>query len=285
MLCFLRIACWTAVVLAGAPGMAQNTIDFSKGANLKTIYDAGLRPWRVGAEERGMLFITEQKVRILTPGASPFNFDVEIGTFKILAENKLSKADFIGHPMSLLDAKAKAHEVCAALGLSTDGLDQSVSNFLRLGNQSPPPQYWSTYGEINGIRCALTFHPLFGFNETRAKVYVFFDFHKPGEPMKFLSKPITPPPGYEGVSMDPPPRNPNQKPVPDPAENLNMLKRVQQLQAKKEMPQLPGPSTANEKPQSPAEVKTEDHFDWFLMLASIAVIALAGGVALRFLRK
>src|SRR5687768_12672169 len=77
-------------LLAGASNsMAQNTIDFSKGTNLKAVYDAGLRPWRVRPDEMRSLKITNQELRLIAPGATSFIFDVEIGNFGLLAGNDL----------------------------------------------------------------------------------------------------------------------------------------------------------------------------------------------------
>lgn len=78
----------------------ENTIDFSKSTHLKVVYDAGLRPWRVRPDEKNSLNLTDQQVRLIAPGTTPFRFDVQIANFSLLAGNEISKADFISHLQS-----------------------------------------------------------------------------------------------------------------------------------------------------------------------------------------
>lgn len=279
-------------LLAGASNsMAQNTIDFSKGTNLKAVYDAGLRPWRVRPDEMRSLKITNQELRVIAPGATSFIFDVEIGNFGLLAGNDLSKAEFISHPMSLSQAAAKAREVCLALNISMAGLEEKVSQFATLGKRTPVPQYWNGRGEKSGTRFDVTLSPLFGFDETRGKVFVAFDFYQRGKPMKFLTEPVKPPPGYEHMSMDPPETNPS-KPFPDPAYSFDKMKqRIEEAKAAEGRASTPTmapsspPPFATPKPSPVVQTESPKSVAWPWIISAILLLAVAGGVLIKFLPK
>ncbi|MBI1816017.1 MAG: hypothetical protein HYR72_13640 [Deltaproteobacteria bacterium] len=51
---------------------------------------------------------------------------------------------------------------------------------------------------------SVTFYPMWFRDPVEAQVWVTVQWGPFGEPMKFLTEPIQPPPGYEDVSMDPP---------------------------------------------------------------------------------
>jgi hypothetical protein len=278
--------------------IAQNTIDFSKSTNLKAVYDAGLRPWRVRPDEISNLLITEQQIRVIAPSGNSFVMSLEIGDFAVLAENQLNTADFISHPTSLDKALRLAKDICQSLEISSvrrDGMlsiDEKVSELSSFGNQTPVPQYWSGRSESNGMRYSLTLQPLFGYKETLAKVNVTLDFYQRGKPMKFLTEPIKPPPGYEHMSMEPPPRDPNQKPFPNPEYSFeNMVKRVEEAIAAEGQSSSPTmrPSarapTTTPKPSPVTQVEPPKSMPWPWIIGAIFLLAVVGGIFFKFLRK
>jgi hypothetical protein len=286
------------VFMASSYSMAENTIDFSKSTNLKAVYDAGLRPWRVRSDEISNLHITDQSVRVIAPNGGAFTMNVQIGDFGILAENQLSKADFISQTTSLQEALAQAKKAAKALGIDISrgdgmgGLVEKASEFASLGDQSSAPQSWRGQSEINGVRYGVTLNPLFGLNETRGKVYVTLDFYQRGKPMKFLTEPIKPPPGYENVSMEPPPCDPNQKPFPNPEYSFeNMVKRVEAAKAAEGRsstptmtPSAPDPTTTP-KHSPVVQAEPSKSFPWPWIIGAILLLAVAGGILFKFLRK
>jgi hypothetical protein len=278
--------------------MAENTIDFSKSTNLKVVYDAGLRPWRVRSDEISNLHITDQSVRVIAPNGGAFTMSVQIGDFGILAENKLSKADFISHPTSLQEALTQAKDAAKALGIDISrgdgmgGLVEKASEFAALGDQSSAPQSWRGQSEINGVRYGVTLSPLFGLNETRGKVYVTLDFYERGKPMKFLTEPIKPPPGYENISMEPPPRDPNQKPFPNPEYSFeNMTKRVEAAKAAEGRASTPTMTPSASAPTTPSkpvpavQAESPKSLPWPWIIGAIIFLIIVGGVFVKFQRK
>jgi hypothetical protein len=287
-----------AVLVATSSSMAENTVDFSKSTNLKALYDAGLRPWRVRPDESDILHITNQKVRVIAPSGGSFVMDVEIGGFGLLAGNQLRKADFISQPTSLQEALTQAREAAKALGIDVSrgdgmgGLVEKASEFAALGGHSSAPQSWRGQSEIDGVRYGVTLNPLFGLNETRGKVYVTLDFYQRGKPMKFLMEPIKPPPSYEHMSMEPPPRDPNQKPFPNPEYSFeNMVKRVEEAIAAEGQSSSPTmrPSarapTTTLKPSPVTQVEQPKTAPWPWIIGAIFLLAVVGGVFFKFLRK
>jgi hypothetical protein len=199
-------------VLQG-PCMTQNTIDFSKSTNLKAVYDAGLRPW--GTNETLALTLTDQFIRIILPDARPFDMDVEVCTIGVMAENQLSTVHFNSRPASLSASADKTREVCKALGIPTEELDKAVATFARLGDQTPVPRYWNARIKKGSVEVHVAFKPIFALERTRGVFFVVLTFYEKGKPMKLLTEPIKPPPGYEHLSMEPPSRlKAEEKPLP-----------------------------------------------------------------------
>lgn len=267
--------------------IAENTVDFSKSTNLKAVYDAGLRPWRVRPDEISNLHITDQGVRVIAPNGGSFTMNVQIGDFGVLAGNQLSKADFISQPTSLEEALRQAKEAAKALGIDIargdgmGGLVEKASEFAALGDRSSAPQSWRGQSEINGVRYGVTLNPLFGLRETRGKVYVTLDFYERGKPMKFLTEPIKQPSGYENVSMEPPPPDPNQKPFPNPEYSFeNMVKRVETSKAAEDRTNTPTIT-----PNAPAPIEVPKSTMWLWIIGAILLLVIVGGIVVKFLRK
>jgi hypothetical protein len=169
-------------------------------------------------------------------------------------------------------------------------IDEKASEISTLGNKTPVPQYWNGRSEINGIRYSVTLQPLFGYKETLAKVNVTLDFYQRGKPMKFLTEPIKPPPGYEHMSMEPPATNPS-KPFPNPEYSFeNMVKRVEAAKAAEGRastptmtPSAPAP-TVTPKPSPVIQVESPKSL-WPWIIGAILLLAVVGGILFKFLRK
>jgi len=287
-----------AALMATSNSMAENTIDFSKSTNLKAVYSAGLRPWRVRSDEISTLLITDQQVRVIVPSGGVFSMPVQIGNFGVIEGNQLAKADFVSEPMLLSQAVAKAREICNALGIDLGrgagmvGFEEKASQLLTMKDQTPTPQYWNGRNDKNGVSYSVTLSPLFGLNETRAKVDVTLGFSDPGKPMKFLSEPIEPPAGYEDVSMEPPPRDPNQKPFPNPEYSFeNMVKRVEAAKAAEGRASAPtmtssaSAPTTTPKPSPVVQAEPSKSSPWQWLIGAILLLAVVGGILFKVRRK
>ena len=264
------------LALTSMNGMTENTIDFSKSTNLKAVYDAGLRPWRIRPDERSTLLVTNQQVRLVAPGTTPFTLDVEIGNFDVHAGNELGEAEFSSQPTSLTQATVKAREVCEALGIPLNGFQEKATQLATLGDQTPVPQYWNGRGERSGIRFSVTLVSLFAWEEPRGKISVVFQFSQPGKTLDALTDPIRPPLGYEHVSMEPPETLPD-KPFPDPAYSRESV--AKRLEANGSDNQSPRPSTPAAADAHAVQGR-QPGWDWSWMLAILALVVLVA-VALK----
>lgn len=262
---------------------AEPTIDFSTGSNLKAVYDAGLRPWRINPNERSILDLVDQRITVIAPGGGKFAMDVEIGSFSVLANHELGAADFVSQPMSLDEASRLVNDVAKALhidvnvGAGMEGLEVKVDQMKRMRHGMPAPQYWNGRGISRGVRTSVSLTPLFGIPDltpVRAKVNAQILFEKPGGITKSFGGPLTPPPGYEDVSMERPPRDPNQKPFPAPVHEST--------------PTIPPRATSpTAAPKASPVVQTEPSksFPWLWIIGSIFLLAAIRGILLKPRRR
>lgn len=249
------------------PSMGQHTIDFSKSTNLKAVYDAGLRPWRF-LKEMDDLNLTNESIRIVLPDASPFEMAVDICTLGVMAENQLSRADFSTDMDTLPAAAERTREICRALGIPTEDLDKAIDTFARMGDQSPNPQYWNARIKKGTFDVSVSFKPLFALGKTLGRVYVTLTFHDSSKPMKLLKEPVKPPPGYEHVSMDPPPLKPKPTQLPDPDD----ARRVGPFTPRNSHGEDTSPSVANISKEPDAH--NSRLYVWFGIAAALAILAI-----------
>lgn len=273
----------TLCMMFPAMAKAEPTIDFSTSSNLKAVYDAGLRPWRINPNERSILDVVDQRITVIAPGGGRFAMDVEIGSFSVLADHELGAADFISQPMSLEEASELLKEVAKALnidlnvGAGMESFEVKLDQMKRMRHGMPAPQYWNGRGISGGVRTSVSLTPLFGIPDltpVRAKVNAQILFEKPGEITKSFGGPLTPPPGYEDVSMERPPRDPNQKPFPAPVQESTPTIT----------PSTP-PPTATPKASPVVQAEPSKSFPWPWIIGAILLLAVAGGILLKLQRK
>jgi len=149
----------------------------------------------------------------------------QIATFKVLAGNELSGADVISEVMPFQDAVNKAHEIYNDLGMDKNPLDDFING---LGKVVYQRLYWGQRIQKGDQYIQVTFTPLATPAFHTAKIYVTVDFGPLGQPMKFLTGPIQPPPGYENVSMDPPPLTPSAHPFPGTRDSYYYINEAKQ---------------------------------------------------------
>lgn len=187
---------------------AENPIDFSNSDNLKAVYDAGFRPWRNGPDS---CHLDHVNVTIILPEGVQFSLPVEMVDFSVLAENKLSSANFVGEVMSTDETIVKLREICNALNLPTNSLDQFAATFA---DRAAKSVIWNTRGQKGEISVFVSTDRLDFIDHLGAEIYVTLQWKRKGAPMKFLTSPVQPPPGYEHESMAPPGVKPGQKGFP-----------------------------------------------------------------------
>ncbi len=195
----------------------RHSVDLRHSDNLKAIFDAGLRPVRVARLEDEKCDLTsEASLSIILPNERQVEIDVERASFEVLEGNALGEADFFGVTESVPRAVERVKAICRAAGLSDAGLDRVAAD---LGRLPDPDKRWSQAGRVDGVRVWVTFYPMWFRDPVEAQVWLLLQWKRSAGPLKFLSGPIQPPPGYEGVSMDPPP--PALRPTQPTSRNSN----------------------------------------------------------------
>lgn len=183
-------------------------IDLRQGDNLKLIFDGGLRPYRLQGLESSCCVIDKASLTVIVPHASPFKFKVDRSSIQLLDGNEIASIDLFGLNTSVPEAVSLTRTICGAWNVPTTGLDDAVAH---LGTMPDSGKGWGAQFFQPGIRSYVRFqplyyNPLFYLNNIEGHVDVTFILGDYYNGMKFLAGPIQPPPGYENISMAPPPR-------------------------------------------------------------------------------
>jgi hypothetical protein len=183
-------------------------IDLRQGDNLKMIFDGGLRPYRLQGLESNCCVFEKATLTVIVPNASPFTFKVDRASIQVLDGNEIASIDLFGLNTSVPEGVALTKTICGAWNVPTTGLDDAVAH---LGTMPDFRKGWGMEFNQPKIRAQVTFNPLyynplFYLDNVGAHVNVTFDLGDHFHGVKFLTNPIQPPPGYENISMNPPPR-------------------------------------------------------------------------------
>jgi len=199
------------ILSAADQPLTQRTIDFTQSHNLKAIFDAGLRPWRMLGLESAACELGNEDLKILLPDKCTINLVINRAQIEVLAGNELSSVDLFTNLTPAADAAQQAKSLCQALGIASQGLDDFIN-----GRSNRIDTFWGGDVTKGGVQVHITYDVASRYQNGYAEIFLTLIWPIPDEQMKFLTEPIKPPRGYENVSMDPPPINPNQKPIPDP---------------------------------------------------------------------
>ena len=213
------------------------TLDFQKGHNLKQVYDAGLRPWKETSSNcmvggNGMKDITNWK--IILPGSESFDYSSNMADFEVLEDFDLARIDFSGvDDMPIKDAAAMTKAVCLAMKIPTTGFDEYLAcldEHAKFNDHTPRQEKgWGQRVQGNDIRFDIAFvmRPFMDHTSAQVNITIEWRDYLPKDwwkaPLKKTITDLHPPPGYEGMSMASPPRDPNQKGFP--AHDLDYYKQ------------------------------------------------------------
>jgi hypothetical protein len=242
------------------------TIDFRQGANLKMIFDGGLRPYRLqGLESRCCVF-DNAVLSIILPNCSPVTFPANSASIDVLAGNEIDSMDLFGEYMDVRQAVALTDVVCNAWHLPTTGLDDVAAN---LGTMPGDSRGWGTELDQPGLRAHISFKPIY-LDHVKAYVNLSFRCGTYAHLMEFLTKPIEPPAGYENVSMDPRPFKPSSHPIPamsfEEARAKFQARLKEELGTNQTLPPQPPPQLA------PAPAVKRETSPWPVALLILAAV-------------
>lgn len=203
-----------------------HTVDFSQSSNLKTIFDAGLRPWHLQGLENMHCELGNENLKIILPGNVSISIIAGNVDVSVLAGNDLSSFDVFCESEPLDVATKQAKVICQSIGVATNRLDDYIRTLNSPGSKTLG---WAGDTTINGIDVQVRLQLVPSMQGARAEVMATIIWPHPDETMKFLTEPIKPPPGYENISMEPPPLIPHSPSIPEHDSNYY---RNQALQAR-----------------------------------------------------
>jgi hypothetical protein len=208
---YLALLTYLYIPTLDAPREAPSSvgiIDLREGDNLKMIFDGGLHPYRLQGLESSCCVFDKATVTVIVPHASPFTIKVDRASIQLLDGNQIASIDLFGLNTSVPEAVSLTKNICGAWNVSTTGLDDAVAH---LGTVPATGKGWGMEFNQPKIRAQVTFqplyyNPLFYWDNVGGYVNVTLILGDHYNGMKFLTGPIQPPPGYENISMAPPPR-------------------------------------------------------------------------------
>jgi hypothetical protein len=199
--------------LHGQNSPRQYTVDFSKTDNLKAVFDAGLRPWRLLGLENSVCMLGKENLKIVMSGNANFTLKANMVSMEVLEGNHLYSVDLNTAPMTIDAAADVARDVCKGLNIDSKGLDVFVAG---IGGPARGVPAWGGHAKINGVFIQVRFETLPSFTRNLAQVAITIRWPVPS-PVLSAEHPIRPPPGYENVSMDPTKDNPSTPPSSNPS--------------------------------------------------------------------
>ncbi len=193
------------------------TLDFRSGHNLKLVYDAGVRPWREGPEEYNFfasncgvgnpgLETGDQELNywtILLPGGEKFSFATSFVEFQILEDYDIARIDFRGTVRNARDAANIAKNICAAMNIPIADSAESMVHSQIYGMPR------NKHVESSGVGFSIAFWAggAEGAERGSENITLHWKDYLPKDsskaPLKKMMTDLRPPPGYEGVSMEP----------------------------------------------------------------------------------
>jgi hypothetical protein len=218
---FLGCLAFFVAAIAGTSAQAGSpfyTLDFQKNHDLKVVYNAGLRPWKVtnstcmvGGD--GMKDITNWE--IILPNGQSFRYSSNMASFEIMEDDSIGRIDFGGvDDTPISDATMMTKAICASLNIPTDGLDAMVGGLdpkAKFEGHFNPEQGWGRRLAVAGLDFDLMYVVRPFFDHTSAQVNITMEWpnlapapNPTMRPLKKLISDLQPPPGYEGVSMQSP---------------------------------------------------------------------------------
>ena len=179
------------------------------------VFDGGLRPTQTPGLETDSCQIENVRVKIILSEKREVTMLVERGDFGVAANGKITAFDLYGPFEGIDEAVSKAERICQVLSLNPGNL---VYLRTRPGSyERPNLSGWG--GEIRTPEKRVNFmlRPRYQYKVNGAELSVTYRWQHGSKPIKFATAPLRPPPGYDSVSMTPPPLHPPGPPYPPSA--------------------------------------------------------------------
>lgn len=173
---------------------------------LKDVYDSGFRPYRVGWGDGR---VGKADFRLKLPAASQFvSFGVDSFSFTVNKYDAVTRINIMTQGMPVEQAGAIIKELAQSFNSVPQGLDEALAR-ATLDN----PKWsdtWTQNWSNDWARVRIGFEPLTyyvndaskGYIEMKAIVHVGISWNKTEIGPTYRVTPVTPPKGYEHISME-----------------------------------------------------------------------------------
>jgi hypothetical protein len=174
---------------------------------LKDIYDSGFRPYRVGW---GLCCVGKADIRLKLPGVNQFvPFGVDSVSFSIDKNDAVTRIDIMTPGMPVEQAGAMINELVRSLNSVPQGLDEALAR-ATIDNPKWAHATWTQDWSNEWASGRIGFEPLTyyvndaskGYLEMKAIVHVGIKWNKTEIGPTYRETPVTPPKGYEHISME-----------------------------------------------------------------------------------
>jgi hypothetical protein len=157
---------WATALLFTLLGVSQvradtvqiGTIDFRQGANLKMIFDGGLRPYRLQGLESNTCVFDKAVVTVIFPDTAPVTFQAQSASMDLLAGNEIYGLDLFGEYMEVPQAVALAKAICSSWHQPSAELDAVAAN---LGTMPGDSEGWGASLNKPEFSAHFTFKPTY----------------------------------------------------------------------------------------------------------------------------
>lgn len=202
------LSCWRALAaVAVEPPRQAGELSCLRLLTLKDIYDSGFRPYRVGW---GLCCVGKADIRLKLPGVNQFvPFGVDSVSFSIDKNDAVTRIDIMTPGMPVEQAGAMINELVRSLNSVPQGLDEALAR-AAIDNPKWAHATWTQDWSNEWASGRIGFEPLTyyvndaskGYLEMKAIVHVGIKWNKTEIGPTYRETPVTPPKGYEHISME-----------------------------------------------------------------------------------
>ena len=174
---------------------------------LKDIYDSGFRPYRVAKIK---CRVGKADIRLKLPGANqPVPFGVNSVSFSIDKYDAVTRIDIMTPGMPVEQAGAMIKELVRSLNSVPQGLDEALAR-ATIDNPKWADATWTQDWSNEWASGRIGFEPLTyyvndaskGYLEMKAIVHLDISWNETEIGPTYRETPVTPPKGYEHISME-----------------------------------------------------------------------------------
>jgi hypothetical protein len=276
----------------------QVILNLSEQGNLLEIFDSGLRPYRFPSLENGVLEAKHFWISVQIAGSEKLpKIPVDYATIKVYDTGDLGRLEFATPKLS----EELARELYSPWLRYANRSHEELEFFLE--EIKKEPQFWKTESEEELVQsgCPINWNATKNSSENyKLPAFVYFDStmdiakplrirlgfswagNHPLNGARNYRKPIPPPLGYEGVSMEAPknygPDSPTQDEVNESLERILIKRGIKKnvTEREREVPRKKSEQEGVKEKVVNKELEKVSFFSWPIIVAFVIFLAALG---------